>query len=217
MKKNKSSKKQLNNSELVLAKLAETYKTAHCALHHETPFQLLIATILSAQCTDERVNQVTPILFREFPGAAELAKAPMEKIEEIIYSTGFYKNKAKNIIACSDQIVKKHRCVVPQDIESLTQLPGVGRKTANVVLGNAFGITSGIVVDTHVLRLSQRLGWIKTKDAEKAEVQLQLIVPKEHWIVFSHWLIFHGRQICSARSPKCEVCFLNSDCPKIGL
>lgn len=205
------------DSKLILNPLAKTYKLAHCALLHETPFQLLIATILSAQCTDERVNLVTPSLFKEFPGPGEMASASINRIEELIYSTGFYKNKAKNIVACSEKIVKEHQGLVPQQMEKLTKLPGVGRKTANVVLGNAFGITSGIVVDTHVLRLSNRFGWIRTESPEIAERQLHQIVPKKNWIDFSHWMIFHGRLVCTARTPKCKACFLNKACPKIGL
>lgn len=190
---------------------------AHCALDQNSAFQLLIATILSAQCTDERVNKVTPDLFKEFPTAKEMSKALVSRVEELIYTTGFYKNKAKNIVLCSKKIMENYKGKVPQSMEELVDLPGVGRKTANVVLGNAFGIPSGIVVDTHVLRLSNRLGWIKTQNAEIAERHLLELVPQEHWINFSHWLIFHGRQVCSARSPKCESCFLNVECPKRGV
>lgn len=190
---------------------------AHCALDQNSAFQLLIATILSAQCTDERVNKVTPDLFKEFPTAKEMSKALVSRVEELIYTTGFYKNKAKNIVLCSKKIMENYKGKVPQSMEELVDLPGVGRKTANVVLGNAFGIPSGIVVDTHVLRLSNRLGWIKTQNAEIAERHLLELVPQEHWINFSHWLIFHGRQVCSARSPKCESCFLNVECPKGGV
>ena len=201
----------------ILDRLAKHYKDAHCALHHETPFQLLIATILSAQCTDERVNKVTPALFEAFPSEKEMAKAPLAQVEKLIYTTGFYKNKAKNIIACARDLVELHQGQIPQNLESITQLPGVGRKTGNVVLGNAFGITSGIVVDTHVLRLSFRFGWVQTKNAEIAERQLLTIVPKKDWVQFSHWMIFHGRQVCFARSPQCRLCFLQDLCPKKGV
>jgi endonuclease-3 len=206
---------QIKN-ETIIKRLATEYRDAKCALHHETPYQLLIATILSAQCTDERVNLVTPVLFKKYPDAASLAAAPTESIEAIIRSTGFYKSKAKNIKSCAEMIIENFNNELPRNIEDLVLLPGVGRKTANVLLGNAFEITSGIVVDTHVLRLSNRLGWIKTDSAEKAEFSLQKIVPKKYWIDFSHWLIHHGRQICKARSPKCGDCFLQDLCPHTG-
>ncbi len=205
------------NTRAILKKLSVVYKDAKCALDHETPFQLLAATILSAQCTDERVNKVTPLLFKEFPNPQKLALADVKRIEELIFSTGFYRNKAKNLIECSKDIVKKHHKEVPQDLEALTLLPGVGRKTANVVLGNAFNIPSGVVVDTHVLRLSRRFGWIQTQNAEIAERKLQDIVPKKDWIAFPHWMIFHGRKICSARSPQCHQCFLEDLCLKKDL
>lgn len=201
----------------ILEQLSSEYQGDRCALHHESAFQLLIATILSAQCTDERVNLVTPNLFKVFPTAETMAKAPLKQVENLIYSTGFYKNKAKNIIQCAKEIMNKHKGNLPQDLPSLIKLPGVGRKTANVVLGNAFEITSGIVVDTHVLRLSQRFGWVKTENPEIAERQLQEIVPSKDWIAFSHWMIFHGRKICSARSPQCGECFLQDLCPKINI
>lgn len=207
----------VNKSEVakaILLRLQSKYKDAHCALHHETPFQLLIATVLSAQCTDERVNQVTPHLFQQFPDERRLAKAPLEVVEQLIRSTGFYKNKAKNIVGAAQMLIKKHKGQMPTTIEELVELPGVGRKTANVLLGNAFGIPSGIVVDTHVLRLANRFGWIRTQNPEIAEQKLLKIVPQDDWIQFSHWMIFHGRQVCSARSPKCSDCFLQDLCPK---
>lgn len=160
---------------------------------------------------------VTPHLFREFPDAKTMAQAPLEKIEEIIRSTGFFKNKARNIVNCAKVLADEYHEVLPQQLEALTELPGVGRKTANVVLGNAFGISSGVVVDTHVLRLANRFGWIKTQNPEVAEKKLIQIVPQKDWIQFSHWMIFHGRQICAARSPKCSVCFLKDLCPKRGV
>lgn len=204
--------KQEKASAIIL-KLQKHYRHAHCALHHETPFQLLIATILSAQCTDERVNIVTPELFRTYPDAPALAKAKLIKVEELIRSTGFYKNKAKNIVGCAQKLVENFGGELPRNLEDLVELPGVGRKTANVVLGNAFGIPSGVVVDTHVLRLSNRFRWIKTENAEIAEKKLMKLVKVENWIQFPHWMIFHGRQVCNARSPRCQKCFLQDLCP----
>lgn len=201
----------------ILQRLSERYKDAHCALHHETPFQLLIATILSAQCTDERVNKVTPALFKKYPSPEKMAQAPLDQLEDLVRSTGFYKNKASNISLCAQKLVDQYKGKLPETMEDLVQLPGVGRKTANVVLGNAFSIASGVVVDTHVLRLSNRFGWIRTQNAEVAEKKLIQIVPKKDWIIFSHWMIFHGRQVCSARSPKCESCFLLDLCPQKGV
>ncbi|MEZ0393069.1 MAG: endonuclease III [Pseudobdellovibrionaceae bacterium] len=198
-----------------MALLQRYYPDAHCELNFETPFQLLIATILSAQCTDERVNKVTPHLFARFPSAFEMAKAQPEAMEEIIRSTGFFKNKARNIKKCCEVLVEKFKGEVPQQLEDLTELSGVGRKTANVVLGNAYGITSGIVVDTHVTRLSNRLGWTRTENAVIIEQDLQKIIPHEHWVQFSHWLITHGRRVCKARKPACDTCFLFEQCPKI--
>lgn len=195
--------------------LRKYYPGAHCALHFQTPFQLLIATILSAQCTDERVNQVTPHLFAQYPSAFEMGKARVEDLEEIIRPTGFYRNKAKNLKSCSEILVEKHQGQIPQVLEDLVELPGVGRKTANVVLGNAFDITSGIVVDTHVTRLSNRLGWTRTENAVLIEQDLQKIIPRKDWILFSHWLISHGRAVCKARKPSCDTCFLFEQCPKI--
>lgn len=213
-KKKTSAKKTADEAVRLLEKY---YPDAECALHHENPLQLLIATILSAQCTDERVNMVTPALFKKFPTAEALAKAPVGALEKLIRSTGFYKNKAKNIKACCQAIVREHGGEVPRDLESLVRLAGVGRKTANVVLGNAFGIASGVVVDTHVTRLSNRLGLVKGTDAVKIERELNELVEEKHWIQFSHWLIHHGRQICKARKPLCEKCFLQEICPKIGV
>lgn len=210
-----ASKEELTKD--ILTKLSKKYKNAHCALHHETPFQLLIATILSAQCTDERVNIVTPNLFKEFPDAEQMARASVERVEELVHSTGFLKNKAKNIICCAKVLIDDHEGEIPRDLEQMIKLPGVGRKTANVVLGNAFGIPSGVVVDTHVLRLSNRFGWVRTQNAETTEQKLIKLVPKKDWIQFPHWMIFHGRQVCSARSPKCSTCFLQDLCPKKGV
>lgn len=196
--------------------LARQYPDAHCALHHENPLQLLIATILSAQCTDVRVNMVTPALFVRYPDAKAFAGANQGELETAIQSTGFFRNKAKNIIACCKKIVEEHRGEVPETMEELIHLPGVGRKTANVILGNAFDVP-GITVDTHVQRLSHRLGLTKQTDPEKIERDLMELIPKKDWTMFSHRMIFHGRQICHARKPKCDVCPLCTLCPKIGV
>jgi endonuclease-3 len=201
----------------VAKRLAKHYADAECALHFASPLQLLIATILSAQCTDERVNTVTPELFRRFPTAGDLAQAAIGEIEQIIQSTGFFRNKAKNIKECCRRLVEKHGGEVPQDLDALVRLPGIGRKTANVVLGTAFGIPSGVVVDTHVGRLSIRLGLTRHTDAVKVERDLMEQLPRAEWIAFSHRMIHHGRRICVARNPKCEICPLNDICPKIGV
>lgn len=200
--------------QAVVQKLKKHYPDAHCELDYNNPFELLIATILSAQCTDVRVNQVTPFLFSRFPDARALSRATQDEVEEIIRSTGFYKNKAKNLIACSQKLEDRFAGQVPAVLEDLIQLDGVGRKTANVVLGNAFNITSGIVVDTHVTRLSQRLDWTKSEDPHKIEQDLQKFIDHDDWILISHLLIFHGRRVCKARSPDCESCFLFDLCPK---
>lgn len=193
------------------------YPDAHCALDHKNPFELLVATILSAQCTDERVNKVTPALFKKYPTPEKMAKAPVADLEDLVRTTGFFKNKAKNLKGMATALVKEHEGKVPRDLEALVALSGVGRKTANVVLGNAFGIISGIVVDTHVTRLSYRLGWTKSDNAVVIERELQKIIPEEDWIMISHWLITHGRQVCKARKPLCSTCFLSFDCPKRGV
>lgn len=191
------------------------YPEAHCALNHVSPEQLLVATILSAQCTDERVNIVTKTLFKKYPSMAAFAKADLSELEQDIRSTGFYKNKAKSIKTMAATLVEKYKGKVPRTLEELVELPGVGRKTANVVLGNSFGISSGIVVDTHVTRLSNRMGLTKHKtDAVKIEKDLVKVVPEEDWIQFSHWMITHGRQICKARKPQCDICFQQELCPK---
>lgn len=203
-----------DNPKEALKTLIKTYPDAYCELTHRNPYELLIATILSAQCTDERVNKVTPHLFRAYPSPQAMAEADIEDIENLIKSTGFYRNKAKNIKQCCLDICEKHNGVVPGDLNSLVSLAGVGRKTANVVLGVAFHIPNGIVVDTHVTRLSQRMGLSKNKSPEKIEQDLLRIVPQKNWIQFSHQMIFHGRQICKARSPQCDYCPLKSICPK---
>jgi endonuclease-3 len=203
----KAASKAPPNLEIVLTLLKRYYPDAHCALDHRNAFELLIATILSAQCTDERVNIATKDLFAKFPTPEKMAKAKVEDLELAIRSINFYKNKAKNLKACAQVLVKKHQSQVPDQMEELVELAGVGRKTANVVLGNAFDIASGIVVDTHVARLSTRLGWVKEAEPVAIEKKLVGFVPKESWIQLSHELIFHGRQICKARRPLCEKCF----------
>lgn len=215
-KKSPGSKKAAPLLETI-ALFKRYYPDAHCALNHTNPFELLVATVLSAQCTDERVNMVTPALFKKYPTPQKMAKAPIEDLEALIRSTGFYKNKAKNLKAAATKLVENYKGKIPQDLESLVQLPGVGRKTANVVLGNAFNIASGIVVDTHVTRLSNRLGWVKTENAVVIERQLCDKVPQEEWVMLSHYLIAHGRAICKARKPACSHCFLEETCPKKGV
>ena len=203
---------KLRTSEII-KRLRKAYPDAHCALVHTSPFELLIATILSAQCTDARVNIVTADLFRKYRSPADfLAVAPSE-LENDIRTTGFFRNKTRNIQAACARIVDEFGGEVPQTMEELLTLGGVARKTANVVLGNAFGIAAGVVVDTHVSRLSQRLGLTQNKTPEKIERDLEQLVPKKHWVMFPHWMIFHGRQICHARKPKCGVCMLLDQCP----
>jgi endonuclease-3 len=201
----------------VVALLAREYSDAECALVHETPFELLIATILSAQCTDERVNIVTKELFAKYSTPAALGAVPIKRLEKLIQSTGFFRNKAKNIHECCLKLVEEHGGQVPRDLDQLVHLPGVGRKTANVVLGTAFGIPSGVVVDTHVTRLSQRLGLTEHEDAVKIERDLMEQLPQDEWINFSHRMIWHGRRICKARRPLCGSCVLEKICPKIGV
>ncbi len=201
----------------IIDRLRKAYPSAHCALIHTNAFELLIATILSAQCTDERVNIVTATLFRKYRGPLDFADVPQEELERDIHSTGFFRNKARNIRAASRRILDEFGGEVPQTMGEILTLAGVARKTANVVLGNAFGIESGVVVDTHVSRLSQRLGLTKEKTPEKIELDLQALVPKKYWVMFSHWLIFHGRQICQARKPKCTECVLADICPSYKL
>ena len=189
------------------------YPDAHCELDFKNPLQLLIATILSAQCTDKRVNMVTPALFKKYRTAADYAKAAPAELENAIKSTGFFRNKAKSIRAATSMIGEKFNGRVPETMDELRELPGVGRKTANVVLGNAFGKNEGIVVDTHVARLSQRLGLTKQTDPEKIERDLMKLVPREHWTNWSHWLIWHGRRRCFARKPDCSQCEIFRLCP----
>jgi len=201
----------------VAALLARHYPDATCALEHRSPLELLIATILSAQCTDQRVNIVTRDLFRRYRTAADYAAAPIADLEQAIQSTGFFRNKAKNIQACCQALVTRHGGAVPQALDDLVQLPGVGRKTANVVLGTAFDIASGVVVDTHVARLSQRLGLTRQKDPVRIESDLMAVLPVAEWINFSHRMIHHGRKVCTARGPRCDACPLADVCPRIGV
>ena len=197
----------------ILTLLKKQYPKAKCALKYKNPLELLIATILSAQCTDERVNIVTEKLFKKYRTAKDYANVNIKELEKGIYSTGFYRNKAKNIIGTCSIINKKYNGKVPRDFNLLLSLPGVARKTANCVMGTGFGVPSGVVVDTHVLRITQRLGLTKNTDPNKIEQDLMRIVPEDEWIMFSHRLIWHGRKICDARRPKCEICMLNKLCP----
>lgn len=200
----------------ILRLLRAAYPDAHCELDHDGPFQLLVATILSAQCTDARVNMVTPALFARFPDAPRLAAAAQEDVEEIVRSTGFFRSKATNLRGMAAALVERHDGEVPRELDALTVLPGVGRKTANVVLGNAFAIESGIVVDTHVGRLSKRLGLTAHNDPVKIEADLVKVVPRGQWTLWSHLLIWHGRRRCFARNPDCGACDLADLCPTAG-
>jgi endonuclease-3 len=195
----------------ILQRLDEHYPRVHVTLDFRNPLELLVATILSAQCTDERVNRVTPAIFAKYPSAADYGRAPLEELERDIYQTGFYHNKARSLKALGQALVEQHRGQVPASLEELVKLPGIGRKTANVILGNAFGIP-GIVVDTHCGRVSQRLGLTRAKDPVKIEFDLMPLVPKERWTRFSLQLIWHGRAICTARDPQCPRCPLLPYC-----
>lgn len=202
-----------DKSDEILKLLKKQYSNAKCALNFKNPLELLIATILSAQCTDVRVNIVTEKLFKKYKNVKDFANANLQEFEKDIYSTGFYRNKAKNILSTSNIIYKKHKGKVPKDFEELLKLPGVARKTANCVMGNAFNIPTGVVVDTHVSRITQKLGLTKNKAPEKIEEDLTKLLPKEEWISFSHMIIWHGRKVCIARRPKCEICNLRKLCP----
>jgi endonuclease-3 len=195
----------------ILAQLARHYPEAHCTLGFTNPLELAVATVLSAQCTDERVNRITPALFKKYPTAAYYAAAPLAELEKDIYTSGFYHQKAKSLKAICQALVEHHGGQVPGSLEELVKLPGVGRKTANVILGNSFGIP-GIVVDTHVTRVAQRLGLTRQKDPVKIEFDLMPLIPRDRWVQFSHQLIFHGRQICTAKNPRCPVCPLLPFC-----
>lgn len=209
--------KKIARTQKIISALKRTYPNAHCELNFSSPLELLIATILSAQCTDKRVNLVTTELFKKYRSAKDFAEADISKLENDIRSTGFYKNKAKNIKACCSALVEKFGGEVPRTMEELHALAGVGRKTANVVLGNAFGINVGVVVDTHVMRLTNRLGLVKGTDAVKIEQELMKLVPQGDWTLFSHWLIWHGRRRCDARKPDCAGCEIAKLCPQIGV
>jgi endonuclease-3 len=201
----------------VIGHLRSAYPDATCSLAHERPFELLVATILSAQCTDARVNQVTPPLFRKFPDARAMAKASHPALEEAIRSTGFFRAKAKSLLGASRRIVEEFGGEVPRTMEELVTLPGVGRKTANVVLGNVWDAPGGVVVDTHVGRIARRLGWTRHDDPEKVETDLNGLVPKSLWVWISHALILHGRAVCTSRAPKCGACLLSQACPREGV
>jgi endonuclease-3 len=213
-----SKKDRKERAERVYDLLASEYPDAHCELDFRNPFELAVATILSAQTTDERVNEVTPELFRRFPDAESLAGARLEAVEEIIRSTGFFRNKAKNIVGFAEGVVEGHGGEVPRSMEELRPLPGVGRKTANVILGNAFGIDEGVVVDTHVRRLSNRLRFTGTarkaeQNVEKIERDLMALFPRDRWTLLSHLMIWHGRRVCDARRPACQACAVAHLCP----
>ena len=208
---------KLERTQKILSALKRVYPDAYCELNHSSPLQLLVATILSAQCTDKRVNLVTAELFKKYRTAKDFTAAPLTAIEESIKSTGFFRNKAKNIQACCAALVERFGGEVPRTMDELHALAGVGRKTANVVLGNAFGINVGVVVDTHVTRLSNRLDLAKGTDAVKLEQELMKLVPQDDWTRFSHWLIWHGRRRCDARKPDCANCEIHNLCPQIGV
>lgn len=205
------------DAQKIVRRLARQYPDATCSLNFSSPLELLVATILSAQCTDERVNLVTAELFKKYRSAADYATAKPAALERDIKSTGFFRNKAKSLQGCCQQLLDEHDGQVPQDLDALVKLPGIGRKTANVILGTAFEIPSGVVVDTHVGRLSRRLGLTTQKDAVKVENDLIERIPKSQWIAFSHRMIQLGRQFCSARKPKCAECPLEKVCPKNGV
>lgn len=200
-----------------MRRLHAEYPAAHCSLEHVDAYQLLVATILSAQCTDERVNQVTPALFARYPTAEDLAGARPEELEEMIRSTGFFRNKTKSLLGMAQAVVERHGGRVPEQLDELVKLPGVGRKTANVVLGNAFGKADGVVVDTHVKRLSARLRLSRQKEPEKIEADLMKVVPRDEWIDLPHLFIYHGRAVCKASKPRCGECVLVDLCPSAQL
>ena len=216
MKKGKTEMKKTDTAAKVLDILQKEYPDARVTLNFQNPLQLLMATILAAQCTDERVNRVTRDLFKKYRTAADFAKADLHTLEEEIRSTGFYHNKSKSIIRCGQDIADKFSGEVPRTLEDLTSLPGVGRKTANIILGNAFG-QQAIAVDTHVKRVTHRLGWAKSDDPDKIEFELMEAIPKDRWTLACHQLVFHGRNICVAKKPKCSLCPVTKLCPKVGV
>ena len=209
-----SFEKRKQRLKFILSLLNKNYPSAHCALNFKNPLELLVATQLSAQCTDKRVNQVTQGLFKKYRVAKDYVKAPVPELEKAIQSTGFFRNKARNLKKSCETLENNYKGQVPKNFEKLTQLAGVGRKTAHVVMGNAFQVPSGVVVDTHVRRLSNRMGLVNTENVHQIEKGLEKLVPKNKWIIFSHWLIEHGRKICSARKPLCSLCFLYKHCPR---
>ena len=216
-RRRESARARRERTATILDRLAREYPDATCALTHANPFQLLVATILSAQCTDEQVNRVTPALFARFPDAAALAGADLAEVEALVHSTGFFRNKARALVGLGQALVADHDGQVPATMAELVRLPGVGRKTANVVLGNAFGRDEGIVVDTHVARLSRRLGLAAGDSPEAIERELMELVPREAWTLWAHLLIFHGRQVCPARRPRCASCVVADLCPSAEL
>lgn len=216
-RRRESARARRERTATILDRLAREYPDATCALTHANPFQLLVATILSAQCTDEQVNRVTPALFARFPDAAALARADLAEVEALVHSTGFFRNKARALVGLGQALVADHDSQVPATMAELVHLPGVGRKTANVVLGNAFGRDEGIVVDTHVARLSRRLGLAAGDSPEAIERELMELVPREAWTLWAHLLIFHGRQVCPARRPRCASCVVADLCPSAEL
>jgi len=208
---------QARRAEAIIAGLRQTYPDAHCELNYRNPLELLVATILSAQCADKQVNRVTADLFKKYQSAQAYAQADPVELQTAIQSLGFFRNKAKSLQGCCRKLVERHRGEVPRTMEELTQLDGVGRKTANVVLGNAFQVNAGIVVDTHVGRLAQRLGLTRQRVPEKIESALMELVPQKDWTMFSHWLIWHGRRRCFARKPDCPNCEIRRLCPRRGV
>lgn len=210
---NESDAERRERASVVYERLEDEYPGATVALEHRNPYQLTVATILSAQTTDERVNEATPELFERYPDAEALAEAEQEEVQEIIRSTGFFRNKARNIIGMARGVVEDHGGEIPRTMDELTDLPGIGRKTANVILGNAFGIDEGVVVDTHVKRLSRRLGFTDEKRPVKIEQDLIELFPEERWTMLAHLLIWHGRAVCDARKPRCAECVVNDLCP----
>ncbi len=207
---------QLKRMRDILRILKKTYPDASCSLTYESPFQLLIATVLSAQCTDARVNKVTPELFKRYPDAQSMSRAGLDDLEELVRTTGFFRSKAKSLAQIAQQLTEKYEGEVPKTLEALTEMRGVGRKTANVVLGNAYGIP-GLVVDTHVGRISRRLGFTKAADPVKVETEMMPVVPRKDWTLYSHLLIDHGRAVCLARKPRCGDCVVFKLCKRVGV
>lgn len=209
--------KRTERTAAVVELLANEYPDARCELDFDGPWQLLVATVLSAQCTDQRVNQVTPSLFRRWPSPRDLAAAELGELEDVIRPTGFFRNKARSLREAARTLIADHRGQIPEDLEQLVRLPGVGRKTAKVVLGEAFGVAAGITVDTHVRRVARRLGLTRANDPEKIAAELEGMIPRDQWIRFSMRMILHGRRVCSARKPSCHECALEQVCPRIGV